>query len=213
MRNSRNFLVSATALLILSMAFVCGGKDATASAAEKRSLSIAHVDIDRIFNEYTKAKDLGEQLQKEILKPGEDLINRLTREASAKKRDLSKMNPNTNQLEFFKGKQELEYRIAQIKATKKEIVAKMQARKLEGLTEIMKDLNQAVAKYAKNNGIDLVLRQQRGDSLPPPKSVATFNRMITAQTILYSAAALDITDAVLKDLNRTYERGSTTPKG
>ncbi len=209
----KNLFVTGVAIFMLSVALVSSGTNATACAAEKRSLSIAHVDIDRIFNEYTKAKDLGEQLQKEILKPGEDLINRLTREANAKKRDLSKMDPNTNQLDFFKNKQDLEYRVAQIKATQKEIVAKVQARKLEGLTAIMKDLNQAVAKYAKNNGIDLVLRQQRGDSLPPAKSVATFNRMVTAQTILYSAAALDITDAVLKDLNRTYERGATTPKG
>jgi hypothetical protein len=56
-----------------------------------------------------------------------------------------------------------------------------------------------------------VIKQQVRSGKPSQK--ATFHRRISGWTVIYTAAHLDITEKIIKELNTRYERGLDSEKG
>ncbi|MHC4916420.1 MAG: hypothetical protein ACYTGB_13105 [Planctomycetota bacterium] len=56
-----------------------------------------------------------------------------------------------------------------------------------------------------------MIKQQVRSGKPSQK--ATFHRRISGWTVIYTAAHLDITEKIIKELNTRYERGLDSEKG
>jgi Skp family chaperone for outer membrane proteins len=195
-------------VLLATAAVLTAGARAQAGT-KKRSLRIVLVDVDKVLQEYKKGNDCYAQIRKEL----EPLIRSLREQArdinDEKRRLLA--NPRTDPVEFLKKKQALELKLAKIKRDEKTFLDKKTKKEIEAMMEVWNDAIAAVSKYAKENGIDLVLKQQVRTSKPRLK--ATFYRNVAARTVLYAAAHLDITDKIVKQLNADYERGRNKAKG
>ncbi len=182
---------------------------AAASAGEGRALRIAMVDVDKVLREYKKGNDRYEQIKKKF----EPLATRITQKAkyiNEEKRRLA-ADPRTDKVAYLKKKQKLQLMVAELRGDEKEYITKRTKEEIAAMMEVWNDVVAATAKYAKDNGLDMVFKQQIRSTTPKTKS--TFYRNVAARTVLYSAARLDITDAIAKQLNTDYERGRGAAKG
>jgi Skp family chaperone for outer membrane proteins len=187
---------------------LCGGSQAGA-ATRRHSLRVALVDVERVLREYKKGNDRYDQIRKEM----EPLINEIKQKVQAIREERRRLaaDPRTDAVEYLKKKQELELKIAELERDEKSFLAKKTAKEIAAMMEVWNDVIAAVSKHAKDQGIDLVLKQQVRTGTPKRKS--TFYRNVAARTVLYAAAHLDITEEVIKQLNGDYERGRGAPKG
>lgn len=192
--------------VLLSAVF---GLCAVASAGEGRALRVALVDVDQVLREYKKAEDRYEQIRKKF----EPLATRIKQKAkyiNDEKRRLD-ADPRKDPVAYLKKKQKLQLLVAELRGDEKEYITKRTYEEITAMMEVWNDVIAAVAKYAKDNGLDMVLKQQIRSTRPKTKS--TFYRSVAARTVLYSAARLDISEAIVKQLNTDYERGKGADKG
>lgn len=172
---------------------------------------IVTVDLNRVFNEYyktpastAKLKETAETFNKEqdeLLAQFRKLSDELaklqedqekpeyTEEVRAQKRKLVR-----DKLDQIKAK---EQEVQNYRRSHAEILQQQQERVRQG---IIKEIQEVIAKEARDLGYLYVL----------DKSGATFNRI---PTIIYSQDSLDITEDILKVLNKNAPKTSTeTPK-
>ncbi len=200
--------VTCLGVLLAATTVLATGAQAQAGT-KKYALRIVLVDVDKVLQEYKKGNDLYEQIR-EALEPQLKSLRQKAQTIGEEQRRLV-ADPRTDPVEFLSKKQNLELKMAQIKRDEKAFIAKKTEKEIEAMMEVWNDAIAAVSKYAKENGIDLVLKQQVRTSKPRLK--ATFYRNVAARTVLYAAAHLDITDKIVKQLNSDYERGRNNPKG
>jgi len=200
----RMFCLSA---VLATVAMLSGSR--ASAAGRKRSVRIALVDVDRVLQEYKKGNDRYEQIRKEL----EPRLNTIRQKAQAirdEQRRLAASVPK-DKVKFLKKTQELKLRIAELERDEKLFLAKKTAKEIDAMMEVWNDVIAAVSKYAKENGIDMVLKQQVRSNKPKRKE--TFYRNVRARTVLYCAAHLDITEKLITQLNTGYERGRNAAKG
>ncbi len=196
---------------VMLAAALCLGAAAAAgeAGAKRRALRIALVDVDKVLREYKRGNDRYDQIKKKF----EPMATRIKQKIKyvAEERRLLAANPRRESIAYLKQKQKLQLMIAELQRAEKEYVTKRTQEEVAAMMEVWNDLVAAVAKYAKDSGLDLVLKQQVRSSTPKTKS--TFYRNVAARTVLYAAARLDITEAIVKQLNIDYERGKGAVKG
>ncbi len=203
-------MIKRMAYLSVVLAIVAALSGSRADAAgRKRSLRVALVDVDKVLQEYKKGNDRYDQIRKEL----EPLINTIRQKAQAIRDEQRRLvqDPRTDKVKFLKKKQELALKIAEMERDEKLFLAKKTEKEIDAMMEVWNDVIAAVAKYAKENGIDLVIKQQVRSKKPSRKD--SFYRNVRARTVLYAAARLDITEQIAKQLNTEYERGRNSAKG
>jgi Skp family chaperone for outer membrane proteins len=170
---------------------------------EVRAPRIAFVDVDRVLGEYKKGKDRYEQIKAKFEPKANSIKQRA--QAVGEERRRIETNPRTDQVEYLKKKQEIEMQLAKLQQDEKEYMEGRTADELKAMAEVWNDMMAAVSAHARDNGIDIVIKQQARDE--PVESKAAFHRSVSSRTLLYAAAKLDITEEILKKLNTEYERG------
>jgi len=137
---------------------------------------IAYADRRKIYSEYKKAKEFNKKLEKEDLEVKEEIEKRST--------ELRKLYEETELLtDEAKEKKEAELResAAKLEAYRKEKIDGFLKQQNDMFQEIQEDILKVAEKYAMENGYDAILDE------------AVF---------LYSSDKLDITDTILKELNK-----------
>jgi Skp family chaperone for outer membrane proteins len=81
---------------------------------------------------------------------------------------------------------------------------RLERRQYDGLKECYADVLKAMETYAAENGIDVVF-SMRDVSMDEAKNSQDLETLIAAKYVLYSSKGIDITDAVLKQLNDAYK--------
>ena len=168
--------------------------------AQSPGSRIVVVDLNRLFNEYyktpiasSKLKETGESYQKEA----DDMMTQYRKQTE----DLNKLREDAEKPEFTKEVQEqkrkaLQEKLGDISKAQREIEEYARTHKLDMDRQmarmrqtILKEITDVVTKEAKDSGYTLVL----------DKSGQTLNGV---PSIVYSQELLDITDGVLKILNK-----------
>ena len=137
---------------------------------------IAIVELLRVFDEYNKTKEYDQVLEKKqetYQKEREDKLGGV-KQLQEKLSLLSEEERETQ-------KSELENKIAQLQEFDRNQTQDLRKQRDERVQEIFKDINKAIETYAKKQGITLVFDKR---------------------ALVYENKSLDITDPVLKVLNK-----------
>jgi len=170
-----------------------------------RALKIAVVDVDKVLRDYKKSDDLYKQTA-ERFKPLEEALKQKAEFIRAEQRRLASDPRDPESVELFKEKQAIQMKIAEFQAEDRKFLSDRNAAEVKAMSEVWTDLLAATAKYARDKGLDLVVKQQLREE--PSKSKDSFYRNVAGCTVLYRADYLDCTDELLKQLNSEYERGA-----
>jgi len=144
------------------------------------SQRIAVVDMRRVFREAKIAQNLAKDFFKDVqskrreLKAKEDELKKKERELKKKAKILSKKE---REKEFEKLREEAK----QLKHMKVDIEDELRTKRQEIRAKIMKHVRKVISAYAKRYNYVIIL----------PKGI-----------LLYSQDAVDITDKIIKELNR-----------
>ncbi len=193
--------------VIGALAALLAAAAVTASAGEgPRALKIGVVDVDKVLREYKKSDDLYKKLGEDF-KPLDEALKKKGEMIRAEQRRLADSDRDANSLELFKDRQALDLKVAEFRTEEKKLLLEKNAAKLRAMNEVWGDMLKAVEKYAKDKGLDLVVKQQlRTDDA---RTDEAFYRNVAAATLLYYGEHLDCTDDVVKALNAAYERGGS----
>ena len=194
------------ALLIASVTAASTGR----CRAAETSLRVAYVDVDRVLRDYKKGDDLYKQIEKDF-EPQRKALEQKTKFIQEEQHRMTTDPRMRDKVEYLRKKQQIELKVAELKMDEQKYVKERTEKELGAMMNVWNDLTEAIAKYAKENGLDLVVKQQVLSEQVSSKAV--FHRRVGSQTLLYAAKRLDITEALIKQMNTAYERGTGAAKG
>jgi len=100
--------------------------------------------------------------------------------------------------EAAKLEHELRLKLYGLELEEKSLMAQMQRQHLELLESYVRDLNEAVQSYGKKNGFTAIFLRKEIPEVSQPQDVISVNNL----WVLYHDEALDITDEIIKVLNK-----------
>jgi Skp family chaperone for outer membrane proteins len=176
-----------------------GGAQGTA-APTGRTLRVAVVNLKQASDTCKRYQDLRSLLEKHreqklaALKQKRDELDKLQADLKAVVKDT----PTWRDLMAQATRLEVEIRVLGDLSVKE-----LQAENLEFTARIYDSLIAEIDRYAKANGIDLVLRV--GESEAEAATLEDLYRKMAARVVLYSSGPIDMTDEVLRAADRTYD--------
>ena len=191
---------------------------ATGRAADQvplaRDLRIAVVDISRVFNEYKRSVVMRKSLI-DLMRSYSNRIKSQQRRMARGRAELKEYAAGT--AEFLRKEEELRERLKEYRTLQKEATAARNAEWVKMIKVLYDEIRSAVGAYAREKGIDLVIKQQSITDYSDRPGDVTREGMIleiSRVTLLFHNASLDITDAIVKRLNDAYaKRGPAAPTG
>ena len=169
----------------------------TVEAAPAQNFPVGFVDVQKVFADYKKAKELQDQLAKDFEQAQN--AQRLQREkVSALKEGLDIYVPGTKEyLDQVK-----KIRLAEVEIELNEQVVKLdlQVRWAESLRKIYAEIQREVKAAAEEKGLKLVLRYQAADIKARTKDDVMNN--ILVRPVLYFDPTADLTNELLARLNK-----------
>jgi Skp family chaperone for outer membrane proteins len=196
-------------LLYVPLALCAGPLDAARTpetvegSVGRENVRIAVADISRIFRSYKKADQRQRELEASAneMRGRERLLSDRIREVERDMSELSLGSPR--RLELRK----------EIEEKGNELV-KLQDESRRNLDNALRDSTRlfyeeilgAIAEYAKANGIDLVVKDQ--SFAQEALTAQELSQRIGDRPVLYCSAKLDISDAIIKVLNKPRDSGT-----
>jgi Skp family chaperone for outer membrane proteins len=198
---SRGFLSSVLSGASFGIAFVClaGGLIAGASLAPAPSV-VASVDLSRVFNESNLNANNGMRL-----KAMSDSLAARVADAEKKVKDkqaeLELYGPNSTR--WAQAQTELFTLIGEYRAEQAFASGKLDTETSRTINDTYNQVKDEVASFAKAASIDYVFVN---DSIPKlvPADPQKMMGQIAQRGLLYANGTLDITEAVLTAINKTY---------
>lgn len=161
-------------IILLALVAVLVLGQAAGSFAE--GLKIGFADKLKILFEYKKAKELNEALEKE----NEEAKKEFDKKTEALKKLRDEMELLSESARRAKAP-ELEEKLKELDTFRREKQQDIGRKYDEGIRDISKEISDVCEKYGKNKGYDAIL---------------------DARATLYAPESLDITDEILKELNK-----------
>jgi Skp family chaperone for outer membrane proteins len=127
-------------------------------------------------------------------------LRNLNQKVQVLRDDYENLPPGTDERQA-KGK-ELEAAIQELQQTRIRFQTEVAQRYTSATRTVFQKITEVVDVYAVENGLDLVLKQQKID-LAAPESAGQ-NIMLATTEVLYAAPTLDISSAVVERLNAAY---------
>lgn len=144
-----------------------------------KDLKIGYVNTIEVFNEYRRTKDQDKQLEMKKEKAQETL--------EAREKEIQKIQ---NRLEVLKeGEREketekLKTKMEEYRDIRQKEFTDIKKERDEMMKKIIDDIDQTVSDYAKKNNYDLI---------------------VNGNSVLYGQKQLDLTDTILKIINKKYK--------
>lgn len=159
--------------ILVFLGFMCIGLLAQNS-------KIGYVDIKKVFDNYEEAKKTEEKFKKEIDDAQKDL-DKLQEEVKKMQDDYEKKKNMMKPEEQTKKENELKAKIQELSKKWIETKQKLDDRGKALENQIFEDIKKAIGDYAKKNGYSMV---------------------VDSRLILYGESAVDLTDEIIKIINK-----------
>lgn len=151
-------------------------------SVQAKDLEIGFVDILLVFNDYTKTKDYEDIIEQKKTKREKES------NLQEKKDEIIKMQDSLSLLkerEQQEQTEKIQKAVVEYRTLENKIFNELKQESDERMKEILDDINKAIENHARKSGFDLILNKSG---------------------ILYGDKGIDVTDAVLKDLNKNYKK-------
>lgn len=191
--------------LVAGGAFLMGqGRAATATSQPSRVAVLRLADVLTKYNKLN-AHRMRVAADQELYKVEVNKRKEITDELS---KQLKELKPGT---EDYRNLDEQLWKEAyESKAYIDVMQGKLERARLEGLAESYQDVVAEVKAFAEENGIDMV--QITGDvPLDMARNLQELEQIMNGKRIIYSSAAIDITDPILKRLNDKVPAPAAAP--
>jgi Skp family chaperone for outer membrane proteins len=176
--------------------------------------SVALVDLEKLMKGLHEMAARNNQNQVQGMKMQDDLT-KLNDQAEALKKDLDEggiIPPGPSERRNEKTA-ELFQKRALLKATKDSYQAVFDVRRGNIVHEMYDKIIAAIDAFAKREGYDLVLLDDRAIELPPVNAAVAneLNPVIEKKRILFARDGMDITDRVMTVMNNQYDATAPAP--
>jgi Skp family chaperone for outer membrane proteins len=181
----------------------------TATQPAPAQTRVAFVNIVTVFQKYQKAMFFKAELEKK-LEPFKSEAKKLNEEAE-QWRDWVKKNPNLSPADRDKADKAILARKRRLEDINREVQKLVGEKNEQQVIQLYKEVNDAVAGYARANGFQAVLAY--GDADPAETDIYTFaniSRKVQGMEMgggvspMYIAPGMDISNAVVTTLNQHY---------
>ena len=164
-------------IFAIALLMFIGGLTSICWAAEK----MASVNLEKVFNEYQKTKDE----EAKLTKIGEEKQT----EIDAKLKDIDQMKSDMDLMsdkEKGEMKTKLNKKMEELRQFDRQVRADLMRQRNEIIKGILDEIDKVIADYGKSKGYSII-----------------FN----SRALLYKNKGFDITDEVIKYLNKNYKKG------
>lgn len=200
--------ISLSATAALALASRSPGQDGAvqktsadnAGAAKRLPAAVVGViDMDAVFKGYQKVEFIRQQIESEAVARKADL-NKIQAEAQQLAKQMEQLQQGTPDFKSYDSKlTELQ---AKFNAAKEQAQRDFAMREAEALAAIYKEIQAMVESVAKHNHMNYILRvsNEPVSGADPQSALAAMSR-----SVVWSDGSSDITELVVKLLNRQYE--------
>jgi Skp family chaperone for outer membrane proteins len=174
-----------------------------AAAASSGRSKVAIMNINKVIKNYNRANQLGQNVANNAKVYAEQL-NALRAKATAEQNKMQNAKTEQERAASEKVLTNLQREAQDKNAEAEKEIRKQQA---QVLVQIYKDVESVVAALAASNDLDMVLSYPDAPSETEASSEATIIRKMQAPALMpifYNRNALDITDAVVQTLNKSF---------
>ena len=202
--------------LVVGLSDLAGrGPERRPAGSRRPGRSVALLDVSRIFKNHARFKGMMEDMKADVEArrgPGQGRARRPSASSPKALQQFRKGTPDYKQMEEELAKRQADLAV-QVQLQKNEFLQ----REAKIYHNVYQEIWQATDYFCKQNGIDMVLRfNGEPVDVERPDSVLTF---INKPVVWYDRG-LDITTAILQELNRTAvnpgpadQRGTAQPAG
>jgi Skp family chaperone for outer membrane proteins len=183
-------------LAVLLTAGVFAGS--AASQAVFAPAKIAFVDVGRVFKDYAKARDIQEQVQKDLLEINKGLAGRVE-ELKKRRGELELLLPGTP--EFRQKQRELDREAFGVEWDEKDQKTALERALVKRMSHVYTEVKTEAENFARRNGLAAVYMVNTHEM--GARSQEELQVLIASRPVLYWDKALDITDEVLRVMNGT----------
>jgi outer membrane protein len=187
------------ALSAVALLCSCNGKDTnkadekkveTTSSNKESGVKIAFVVADTISNQYQYYVDMSEKFEKKQANAEASIASKTKTFQSQAQEFQRKLQSNQLSEEQYKSESARLGKMQQdIEALQQRLGGQLQEETIEAQNAIHDTIDNFLASYAKEKGYDFI-----------------FTKSSQINTVLYANSAYDITDEVVKALNKRYEK-------
>lgn len=168
-------------------------------AAEE--LKIGIVDINTIFNKYTRRIDLDQQLK--------EMETNFKAEIEKKKKVMINLNEETQLLDMGSDSRNKNMEVLEKKNVELEGYAKFSEKQLmkkyrESFESVYGEIVKEVDSFGKENNYSLIIKKEEPDLKNSELSDLQFK--IGIRTVLYNSKAIDATSNIIERLNARYQK-------
>lgn len=163
------------------------------------ALKVGVVDMGRVLRSSEQWRDMAEERARLVQKMRETMQD-LTRQVQVLRNEYANLPPGTD--EKRQKAAELEQAVRDREQKRQEFEQEVGRSYSRATRRMFQKLSDAVAAYARERGLDLVLKKQSVD-LEGPESLGQ-NIMLATAEVLYAGEKLDVTDAVVERMNAEY---------
>lgn len=168
---------------------------------------IGSIDMDAVFKGYEKVEFLRKQIEAEAnMKKGE--LSKIMAEAQQVAKEMESLQPGSPDFKSHDSKL-TEYR-ARLNASREQAQSEFAQKEAEALATIYKEVQAMVEAVAKHNHMTYVIRisNEPITGADPNSALAAMSR-----SVVYSDPATDITQMVIRMLNRQYQAAAAPAPG
>jgi Skp family chaperone for outer membrane proteins len=173
-----------------------------AQGPEYKPPRIAFVDMDRVIEKYVRAIEVEQGLKEKAEKLQLDFDKQM-RDIKQREADLEVTLSEDSKL-YAQKKQELAEEAFRLQYQRKWMQDQIVAEARDEMAAIYKAIEDAVARYSEQTGLEAVLVVARGDL--PGATVPEVRLQIKVRPVIYCADHLEITEPVLAMLNAEANR-------
>lgn len=197
-------LAGAAFTILLALTFAARSPGAPPPPAPAGAQRIAVANLARIFGQMRETKDIKDQLE---AKNNDFKAQQEKKSAAIKdiREDLRNLKPDTPP--YDARVKDLDNALADLETWGKVTQVEADRDQKKMMKKLFEKIEAAVAEVAKQQGYDLVLADQSGDfPLLEKNNLESIRGYINQQSLLYADKRLDITDAVLTQLDADYAK-------
>jgi len=192
----------ASAGVIWAAGSLNGSKAGAKEVKRPQPLRIAVVDMGKIFKGSRKFNAMRAKLKKQVGRSKKKL-DRMANELKQLQKELKGFKPGSD--EFEAAQKSIIERSAKLQAARKSIQRELRRKEADIFLEVYNEIRREIAQYAKEKGVQLVIRHHQNDIDPstPEKVAKGMGRQVVFQD------GLDITEDILTRLNKQSVAGIT----